>query len=53
MDMFERLFKRTKATVILMGVALLVLGVAMFVSPLGPRCSLCVSLGGRWPSWVP
>ena len=32
MDMFERLFKRTKATVILMGVALLVLGVAMFVS---------------------
>ena len=35
MDMFERLFRRTKATVILMGVALLVLGVAMFVSPIG------------------
>lgn len=35
MDMFERLFKRTRATVILMGVALLVLGVAMFVSPIG------------------
>lgn len=35
MDVFERLFRRTKATVILMGVALLVLGVAMFVSPIG------------------
>lgn len=35
MDVFERFFRRTKATVILMGVALLVLGVAMFVSPIG------------------
>ena len=35
MDWFERLFRRTKATVILMGVALLVLGIALFVSPIG------------------
>ena len=35
MDIFDRLFRRTKAAVILMGVALLVLGVAMFVSPIG------------------
>lgn len=35
MDMFERLFRRTRAAVILMGVALLVLGVTMFVSPIG------------------
>lgn len=35
MDTFEKLFRRTKATVILMGVALLVLGVAIFVSPIG------------------
>ena len=35
MNAFERLFKRTKATVILMGIALLVLGIAMLVSPIG------------------
>lgn len=35
MDLFERLFRRTKATVILTGIALLVLGIAMFVSPIG------------------
>ena len=33
--MFQRLFGRTKAATILMGVALLVLGIAMFVSPIG------------------
>ena len=35
MNAFEKLFKRTKATIILMGIALLVLGIAMFVSPIG------------------
>ena len=35
MNAFEKLFKRTKTTVILMGIALLVLGIAMFVSPIG------------------
>lgn len=35
MDWFERFFRRTKTTVILMGVALLVLGIALFVSPIG------------------
>lgn len=33
--MFQRLFGRTKAATILMGIALLVLGIAMFVSPIG------------------
>lgn len=40
MDVFERLFRRTKAAVILMGVALLVLGVAMFVSPIGATLAI-------------
>lgn len=35
MNVFERLFKRTRAAVIVMGVAMLVLGIAMFVSPIG------------------
>lgn len=35
MNVFESLFRRTRATVILMGVALLALGIAMFVSPIG------------------
>ena len=47
MDMFERLFRRTKAAVILMGVGLLALGIALFVAPIGATM-LIVSLVG----WV-
>lgn len=43
--MFDRLFRRTKAAVILMGIALLVLGVAMFVAPIGATL-LIVSIVG-------
>ena len=45
MDRFEKLFRRTKATVILMGVALLVLGLAMFVSPIGATVMIVQTVG--------
>lgn len=47
MDMFEKLFRRTKAAVILMGVGLLALGIALFVAPIGATL-LIVSIVG----WV-
>lgn len=45
MNMFEKLFRRTRVAVILMGVALLALGVTMFVSPIGATLLIVQSVG--------
>lgn len=45
MDWLERLFRRTRVTVILMGTALLALGVAMFVSPIGATLLIVQTVG--------
>lgn len=43
--MLDKLFRRTKAATILMGVALLVLGIAMFVSPIGATLMIVSIVG--------